>query len=373
MERNGYILSLLLMFMILADICYASFVMNFRKSIGAIQRDSSPVTHITPVPSPVVSRGNESNPTSTVDAIKSENTTDPKVTNTNNSSNLIPKGVNNNNSNNTITGSVDANPPTDKQIQKEKNHEVNEKDKQMEKEKNHVVNEKGDHTSFSELVTSESCEGVWRRCRIQDTMLACIQTSEHVSKEVAVLVQNEGENTLKVNLAIPTSMDSSLQAFELLNHQTKKIKISSTVDESSRIVLNTGTRVCVLHMELRKSEGSNFFEQLTFYSKQMTPLYSAYFFVVVALIFGGTWAFCKLKKKRAQGGVAYQELEMGVPEPDTARNVDTAEGWDEHWDDDWDEDNSVKSPGGHHVGSISANGLSSRSSKNDGWENDWDD
>lgn len=132
------------------------------------------------MPTPVVSRDNESNPTSTVDAIKSENTTDPKVTNTNNSSNLIPKGDNNNNnSNNTITGSVDANPPTDKQLQKEKNHEVNEEGKQMEKEKNHVVNEKGDHTSFSELVTSESCEGVWRRCRIQDTMLACIQTSEH--------------------------------------------------------------------------------------------------------------------------------------------------------------------------------------------------
>lgn len=46
MERNGYILSLLLMFMILADISYASIVMNFRKSIGAIQREGSPVTHV---------------------------------------------------------------------------------------------------------------------------------------------------------------------------------------------------------------------------------------------------------------------------------------------------------------------------------------
>lgn len=43
------------------------------------------------------------------------------------------------------------------------------------------------------------------------------------SKEVAVLVQNEGENTLKVNLTIPTSMDNSLQDFELLNNQTKKV------------------------------------------------------------------------------------------------------------------------------------------------------
>ncbi|KAM7524438.1 hypothetical protein LguiA_014340 [Lonicera macranthoides] len=43
------------------------------------------------------------------------------------------------------------------------------------------------------------------------------------TKEVAVLVQNEGENTLKVNLTIPTSMDNSLQAFDSLNHQTKKL------------------------------------------------------------------------------------------------------------------------------------------------------
>ena len=145
------------------------------------------------------------------------------------------------------------------------------------------------------------------------------------------------------------------------------------MDKSSRIVLNAGTGECVIHMELPKSEGSNFFDQLSFYSKQVTPMYGAYLSFVVALIFGGTWAFCKFKKKRSQGGVAYQELEMGVPEPDTAINVDTAEGWDEHWDDDWDEENSVKSPGGRHVGSISANGLSSRSSKKDGWDNDWDD
>lgn len=104
----------------------------------------------------------------------------------------------------------------------------------------------------------------------------------------------------------------------------------------------------------------------------MTPIYGLYLFFLVALLFGGTWAFCKLRKRRRQGGVPYQELEMGLPES-AAVNVESAEGWDEDWDDNWDEDNAVMSPGGRHIGSISANGLTSRSSKKDGWEGDWED
>ncbi|GFY81686.1 hypothetical protein Acr_01g0014940 [Actinidia rufa] len=51
---------------------------------------------------------------------------------------------------------------------------------------------------------------------------------------------------------------------------------------------------------------------------------------------------------------------MGLPESASAVNVDSTEGWDEGWDDDWGEDNAVKSPGGRHIGSISANGLTAR-------------
>lgn len=62
---------------------------------------------------------------------------------------------------------------------------------------------------------------------------------------------------------------------------------------------------------------------------------------------------------------------MALPESSSAVNLETAEGWDQGWDDDWDEENAVKSPGGRHIGNISANGLTARSNK-DGWENDWD-
>lgn len=64
---------------------------------------------------------------------------------------------------------------------------------------------------------------------------------------------------------------------------------------------------------------------------------------------------------------------MGLPESVSAMNVETAEGWDEGWDDDWDENNAVKSPGASRIGSISANGLTSRSPNRDGWEHDWNE
>ncbi|KAK3024846.1 hypothetical protein RJ639_045063 [Escallonia herrerae] len=47
--------------------------------------------------------------------------------------------------------------------------------------------------------------------------------------------------------------------------------------------------------------------------------------------------------------------------------------WDQGLDDDWDEEKAVKSLGTNHVGSKPANGLTSRSSNSDGWENIWDD
>lgn len=64
---------------------------------------------------------------------------------------------------------------------------------------------------------------------------------------------------------------------------------------------------------------------------------------------------------------------MGLPESAAAVNVNSTEGWDQGWDSDWDDDKAVMSPGGNHVGSISANGLTSRSTKKDGWEVDWED
>ncbi|KAI3732579.1 hypothetical protein L1987_63785 [Smallanthus sonchifolius] len=121
---------------------------------------------------------------------------------------------------------------------------------------------------------------------------------------------------------------------------------------------------------------NNFLDQLTFYSKQVTPIYGAYLAFLVTLIIGGSWALCTFRKRRTGKGVPYQELEMGPTEPSNAGDVETAEGWDHDWnDDDWDdEDKAIKSPGGGvQTKSISSNGLTSRATKKDGWDADWDD
>lgn len=133
-----------------------------------------------------------------------------------------------------------------------------------------------------------------------------------------------------------------------------QINVPLTNDKNYKIILDTGHGECVLPVT-PPGEGNSIFN-LPSYDKLLTPVNGAYFL------------------KSPHGGVPYQELEMGLPEESvSAINVETAEGWDEGWDDDWDEDNAVKSPGGRHVGSISANGLTSRSSNKDGWENDWND
>ncbi|KAM0001542.1 hypothetical protein Hdeb2414_s0370g00878611 [Helianthus debilis subsp. tardiflorus] len=120
---------------------------------------------------------------------------------------------------------------------------------------------------------------------------------------------------------------------------------------------------------------NNVFDQWTFYSKQVTPIHGAYLAFLVALVVGGSWALCSIRKRRSGGGVPYQELEMGPLESSNAVDVETAEGWDQDWDDDdWDEDKAIRSPGGSsHAKTISSNGLTSRAAKKDGWDADWDE
>lgn len=138
---------------------------------------------------------------------------------------------------------------------------------------------------------------------------------------------------------------------------------------SSKLVFNGGIKYCVFEYLL--SPKGKFIQWLP-HSELLTPIYGAYFLLVTALVIGGTWACCKFRKRRHQEGVPYQELEMGLPESSPTANVETEAGWDEGWDDDWDESKAVKSPGGRFAGNISYNGLTSRSSNREGWEN-WDD
>lgn len=221
--------------------------------------------------------------------------------------------------------------------------------------------------------TNESCQKATKMCRIGQTLLACIQTPQNGSTELLLVVQNEGGKGVKVNINIQPPLAGSPQLpIKIPKHQVEKIDISSILGKGAEIMLNAGDDSCRLQLDQRVSV-ENILQQVSLYSKRVTPIYGAFFLFLVALLFGGIWACCKLRKKRHQDGVAYQELEMGMPESASAANVVAADGWDQGWDDDWDEENAVKSPGGHTYGNISANGLTSRSSKKDGWENDWDD
>uniref|UniRef100_A0A5B6ZHV4 DUF7356 domain-containing protein n=1 Tax=Davidia involucrata TaxID=16924 RepID=A0A5B6ZHV4_DAVIN len=334
-------LTVIFLLLIASDGSDASLLRNFRKFIAAPKDNSA--SQISPLPSSD-SGGKVSNPGS-VDADKSrkEKPKDPQPK-------VNPKGSNNDNNN---TASVS--PPTDKLTGK-----------------SHEVKEKSDNNSNLQLGTNGSCAGSPKRCRDQKAMVACIHGFKSGSKDLVLVVQIEGDSTLKVNITIPTSVKNGMNEHEILMHQTERINVSLITGQNTKIVLNAGNGDCVLHMGPLVSEG-NFFQWLPSYYKPVTPIYGAYFLFLTAVIVGGTWACCKFRKRRRQGGVPYQELEMGLPESASVVNVDTAEGWDQGWDDDWDEDKAVKSPGGRHVGNISANGLTSRTPNRDGWENDWND
>ncbi|GMH26384.1 hypothetical protein Nepgr_028227 [Nepenthes gracilis] len=215
--------------------------------------------------------------------------------------------------------------------------------------------------------SSESCDGIDMRCSDSKSMTACIQRFDDGLKLLVLLIQNQGESNMKVNLTIPNSADKQKE-IEILKKQTQKIKVTLDSLGSTKILLNAGNDDCVLHLERPISLG-NFIKRLPSDLKLLTPIYGAYFLLAMTLIAGGVWACCKFRRRKRHGEIPYQELEMGMPE--SSINAETAEGWDLGWDDDWDEDKAVKSPGPSHPGSISANGLTSRSANRDGWEN-WD-
>ncbi|KAL5738961.1 hypothetical protein ACOSQ2_028141 [Xanthoceras sorbifolium] len=217
---------------------------------------------------------------------------------------------------------------------------------------------------------NETCMGLTNKCTL-NTLVACIKHFDAGSGKLSVLVQNEGEKTLIVNLTISSAVENPTKQLNVSKHQTQMINSLLAIGESPKVILNAENGECLLHMAPLESE-ENAFLHLPSYDKLVTPINGAYFLILSVLIFGGTWACCKFRKRKWHDGVPYQELEMALPESVSAATVESAEGWDQVWDDDWDEENSVKSPGGPRVGNISANGLTSRSSNREGWENDWD-
>ncbi|BFG36595.1 hypothetical protein CerSpe_228700 [Prunus speciosa] len=377
MDRNGFLTVFLFIF-IVAEASNASLLFKHRILIGETQKDNSTVPgKDSPVPSPPrpppsppppvsSSGGNGSVPKADDDP--SKNKTDSLPPAKTPKADPGPRGLNNNTKTdegkdpnkekkdrnptpdkeskedpNPVPATTPKQDPNSKQLKDEPNSasappeggKVKNKEDSPKggKVKSKEKKEKNDNVNNSQNADKESCDGIIKTCKVKDVVVACIKNFDIESKEVVILVQNVGDSTLNATV----SAENTKRDLEIAKHKNKKVNISLDIDRSTKITLNTGNG------EL--------------------------------LIFGGTWAFCKARKKkqRTGGGVPYQELEMGLPESVSATAVETAEGWDQGWDDDWDGDNAVKSPGAHLVGSISANGLTSRSANKDGWENDWDD
>lgn len=233
------------------------------------------------------------------------------------------------------------------------------------------VEEKGKNEGIklAHFTTNDTCEGL-HTCRDDGDMVACISKMD--SKNFAVLLQNRGGGTIKVKLR--SDLESNLGDIVVDKNKTEKVTIKQIKSESTELTLDAGKGDCVLHVTVvTPVPEASFFLRLPSFDKILTPVNGAYFLIFTVIVFAVTWACCCIFKKKPRDEIPYQELEMALPESASATVVESAEGWDQGWDDDWDDNVAVKSPVVRHAGSISANGLTSRSSNKDGWEDNWDD
>ncbi|KAL7095110.1 hypothetical protein ACP275_10G003800 [Erythranthe tilingii] len=355
MDKKG-VIAFIFVFVFVSNTCNASS--SFFRLRKLIDGESNNAT-VTPKVSPTGSPANETktNPINAGDS-EEEKPNESPIGNQTNSNNTPP--TDSKNLNKTDSGSKSSDAPSPPAGVKN--------DTIVDRESGKAANE-----STSKLGNNGSCKGSRITCRDQQ-MFACIEASKDGSKKMFVVVQNEGEITLKVTLSLPNYLKNDMPAVEVPKHESNRIDVSSNVGKSTELIVDSGKYKCVLQL-VHPVSVDNLIQQLSFYSKQVTPIYIVYTSFLIALLFGGTWACCKLKKRNQQDGIPYQELEMGLPESASAANVDATEGWDHDWDDDddWDEDNSVKSPIGNQVRIVSAEAPTARPSKKDGWEDDWED
>ncbi|KAG1365622.1 hypothetical protein COCNU_12G006220 [Cocos nucifera] len=217
-----------------------------------------------------------------------------------------------------------------------------------------------------------ACHASAAKCHT-DELVACLQHLGDDSKELSLFIQNTGEGTLIVKIKVTPPVE--------INGEKKKIAkgknetIHMTAKSGLEIVLNAGKGNCILHTNTSFSDWNPFW--FPSYATHLTPIYVAYFLFVTMVIAGGTWACCKCRRgRRADTGIPYQQLEMGAQTQSSSAVIDsnTAYGWDEGWDEEWDEEEAVPQASEKHpTGSVSANGLTSRSPRKDGWDVDWDE
>ncbi|XP_068641553.1 uncharacterized protein [Aristolochia californica] len=217
------------------------------------------------------------------------------------------------------------------------------------------------------------CGPLENSCTVQSRLMACLRPGNEPSK-LYLVVKNEGDNDLSVSIKVPSSVKIDQKELQLPKHQLRQVNISLTTQDNVKIVLDAGHGECILGNNLPEPTW-NFFQNIPSYAIRMTPIYGAYILFSTVLIVGGIWTCCKFRRRssRVDGGVPYQEIEMGLPQSSSATEVVTADGWDQGWDDDWDDKPSTGTSEIRPVRSISANGLTVRTARGEGWDDDWDD
>lgn len=205
---------------------------------------------------------------------------------------------------------------------------------------------------------SRNCDGASNKCTDDHiSMTACFFPAKKGHEESFLLVHNNGENPLMLKVNVSPA-NKTYENIQIPRHDVKQINISSTIGaNSSTIMLDAGTGNCTI--EIGRSVWQGYFNLPYSYTTYVTPMNGAYLLGVTALLIGGIFICCKLRKQdRHLDGVAYQELEMGKPELQSSIKLETnAEGWNESWDDDWDEEEAVNPPGGKNISRKLANGF----------------
>lgn len=230
---------------------------------------------------------------------------------------------------------------------------------------------KGSVDKFQEDV----CKGLAINCSVHD-LVGCLRYPGTDPKESSILVQNTGTSNLTVQIVAPSSIKTSTNRLVLNKQQNKELNFSTNAMESLPIILITEHGNCTLRTTASFGLDWNI-ENFPTYATNAAHIYGVYILIFTIVIVGGTWACCKFirKRRRTDAGVPYQQLEMGTQTQISSAEMhgSTADGWEQGWDDDWDDEEAVvRSSDKHPPGIASSNGLTSRSTNKDGWE-DWDD
>ncbi|KAH6808996.1 hypothetical protein C2S51_026779 [Perilla frutescens var. frutescens] len=219
-------------------------------------------------------------------------------------------------------------------------------------------------TSPATQPTKLTCDNVPNTCRIENcSVTACVPSVGNGSEDSYLVVVNGGESSLHLNIVVRPA-NKALDGLLLSGHQVKKVNLPSNMSEDSSILLKVGNGECTIHFGALIPQGF-------FYSSYMTSINATYLLFAVALFMGGSWACCKLVKKRRQhhdGGTPYEELQMEQQVSDSTFVVGKHEGWDQSWDGEWDDD---EEKGARKVSENIGGSLKYVDTAQ--WGNDWDD